>query len=178
MSERQPNGQPKRDRKAERFETLRVALEARVRHRKAQDIFDACDPRCATELGRLWRKGVITQAQHDAGLKYAEVKDKARRAIAAPVPLPASPGARAVMGPALAFLADEGVRKERQRNRRWTENWNRLRAKICEWDDDGLKGRVIWAAVDLCVSYDAEPRNLHHLKRGLWWLADFFKIRY
>ena len=84
-TEREPNGRQSRriastevrDEVME-AETMETALAARVRlysikgSKSEPAIQRARDPRHGYVLGRLWLDGIINQAQHDAGVKYAE----------------------------------------------------------------------------------------------------------
>ncbi len=89
--QREPNGKPQRNAKADREAALSVVLGARIRQGLAISLTDAADPRIATALGRAYRSGIIDKRQCDAGELYASAHRRAAGLLGIPSPHPRCP---------------------------------------------------------------------------------------
>jgi hypothetical protein len=70
--DREPNGCKTRRKNGSEARAMDVALNARIRHLGLACAEQARDPRCGYVLGRMLLRGDISEAQHGAGLRYAE----------------------------------------------------------------------------------------------------------
>lgn len=115
-------------------------------------------------LGRMLLRGEVTERQHDAGNRYAQVVGDYQRCVGFPPPHPRSLDLGASRGLALGGSPDhETIQRV----------VNRYMASITALAD---AGQVSAAVVrEVCV-YDHETEMVEDLWRGLDALADFFKI--
>jgi hypothetical protein len=82
MAVRHPSGQIKRTRSERKEETMSPAITARQRQ-FGVTAAQANDPALGSAIGRLRRAGEITEAQYEAGVEYAKLKERYSRAILA-----------------------------------------------------------------------------------------------
>lgn len=193
-NDREPNGQPSRRRMAlqdRQHETEAEIRSVAVAHRIRQDNIrpfkendgklitaeqQALDPRRGYVLGRLYIDGKITQAQHDAGIKYAA--DQSRFYGLTGV---AFPSARAQNLFAVRGGGGEDSEDRAQAARKARERAEKLDSILLAVGDINTGRRVIHTVKSIALLDIAEargwPDHMHgYLRRGLNKLAEYYGI--
>ena len=150
-------------RKAETTESVMAV--ARAQRAKIVGNAHALDPRAGYVLGQMNIKGVVTDAQHEAGLRYAALVEAWQRVQGLPSPFPAAMDLAGVRGLSLySSPADAAVQ-------RVANEYMKMQTAL---SDAGRK--AIGAVREVCL-YDRDWQDIESLRNGLEVLAKFFQVR-